>query len=147
MPEARELSYSECEALLRAGVAGRVAVTTPTGPQIIPLNYSVVDSAIIVRTSPDSQLGTFGPGAILAFEVDHLDHAYAQGWSVVGRGRADVVTDEVALRHIRAVWEPRPWASGARPLFLRIPWGELTGRQLGTGWDPMRAVPSRCPRA
>ena len=143
MPEARELSYSECEALLRAGVAGRVALTTPTGPQIVPLNYSVVDSAIILRTSPDSILGTHGPDAILAFEVDHFDHAYQQGWSVVARGRAGVVQDEKALKHIRSVWEPRPWASGERPLFLRIPCTELTGRQLGAGWDAMRDLPRR----
>jgi hypothetical protein len=80
---------------------------------------------------------------MLAFEVDHFDHAYQQGWSVVARGRASVVQDEAALKHITAVWEPRPWASGTRPLFLRIAWTELTGRQLGTGWDPMRELPQR----
>jgi len=143
MREPRELSYSECEALLRGGVAGRVALTTPTGPQIIPLNYSVVDSAVILRTAPGSILGTYGPDAILALEVDHLDHTFQQGWSVVARGRAEVVEDEAALKHIRAVWEPRPWASGERPLFLRIFWSELTGRQLGTGWDPMQELPQR----
>ena len=143
MPDARELSYSECEALLRAGVAGREALMTPTGPQIVPLNYSEVDSAIVVRTAPAGILGRHGPGAIVAFEVDHFHHAYQQGWSVVARGRADVVQEAAALRHIRSVWEPRPWASGARPMFLRIAWTELTGRQLGTGWDPLREQPHR----
>jgi nitroimidazol reductase NimA-like FMN-containing flavoprotein (pyridoxamine 5'-phosphate oxidase superfamily) len=142
MPDSRELSYSECEALLRAGVAGRVALMSPTGPQIVPLNYSVVDSTIIVRTSPESVLGKYGPDAVLAFEVDGFDHAYQQGWSVVARGRAGVVRDVTALKRIAAVWEPRPWASGVRSLFLRIAWTELTGRQLGTGWDPMRSLRS-----
>lgn len=143
MPDSRELSYSECEALLRAGVTGRVALSTPTGPQIVPLNYSVVDSGIILRTSPYSVLGTYGRDATLAFEVDHLDHAHQRGWSVVARGRAEVVHDQSEIAHIRSVWEPRPWASGVRALFLRVRWNELTGRQLGTGWDPLRELPYR----
>ena len=143
MPDSRELTYSECEALLRGGVAGRVAVSTPSGPHIVPLNYSVVDSALIVRTSPYSVLGTYGRGSTLAFEVDHFDHARSRGWSVVARGRAEVVQDADELNHIRSVWEPRPWAAGPRALFLRIRWTELTGRQLGEDWQPMRELPYR----
>lgn len=143
MPDSRELSYSECEGFLRAGVTGRVAMSTPGGPQIVPVNYSVVDAAIIVRTSPYSVLGTYGRDTTLAFEIDHFDHANQRGWSVVARGRADVVHDQAELDHIRAVWEPRPWASGVRTLFLRIRWSELSGRQLGTGWDPRSEMPVR----
>lgn len=143
MPDSRELSYSECEAFLRAGITGRVAMSTPGGPQIVPVNYSVVDNAIIVRTSPYSLLGTYGRDTTLAFEIDHFDHANQRGWSVVARGRADVVHDQAELDHIRNVWEPRPWASGVRTLFVRIRWTELSGRQLGTGWDPRSEMPVR----
>ncbi|WP_392545353.1 pyridoxamine 5'-phosphate oxidase family protein [Oryzobacter telluris] len=132
MPHPRPLSYSECTALLRSGVAGRLALAAPDGPHIVPLNYSVVDSAIVVRTSPYSLLGTHGRGAMVAFEVDAFDAASRQGWSVVARGRAEVVREQVEVDHIRAVWEPQPWASGGRALFLRIPWSELTGRRLGS---------------
>lgn len=140
MPDSHELSYSECETLLRACVAGRVALSTPTGPQIVPVNYSVVDSAIILRTSAYSILGTYGREATLAFEVDRFDEQHERGWSVVARGRAEVITDQAALGHIRKVWEPRPWAGGTRGLFLRIPWTELTGRQLGTGWHALASL-------
>lgn len=143
MPESLELSYSECETLLRAGVVGRVALSTPDGPQIVPVNYSIVDSAIIVRTSAYSLLGTYGRGATLAFEVDHFDQDNHRGWSVVARGRADVVADQEDLDHIRKVWEPRPWAGGVRGLFMRIPWTELTGRQLGRGWQPLAELAYR----
>ena len=143
MSETRELSYSECEALLRAGVTGRVALSAPDGPQIVPVNYSVVDGAIILRTSPYSVLGTYGRGTTLAFEVDHFDHAYHRGWSVVARGRSEVVDDPTEIAHIRSVWEPRPWAGGARALVMRIRWSELTGRQLGGGWEPLRDLPYR----
>ena len=143
MPESRELSLSECEALLRAGVAGRIALSTPTGPQIFPVNYSVVDGHVVVRTSPYSVLGTHGRDATLAFEVDQFDHTRQRGWSVVLRGRAEVVTDADELDHVRRTWPPHPWASGVRPLFLRIPGTEISGRQLGSGWDPMADLPVR----
>ena len=141
MSDSRELSWSECEALLRSGMAGRVALATANGPHIVPVNYSVVDSAVVLSTSPYSMLGTYGRDSTVAFEVDHFDYAYRRGWSVVARGRVEVVDDPAELKHIRSVWEPTPWASGLRNLFLRIPWEELSGRQLGTGWDPMRETP------
>jgi nitroimidazol reductase NimA-like FMN-containing flavoprotein (pyridoxamine 5'-phosphate oxidase superfamily) len=133
--ESLELSSTECELLLRAGVAGRIAVSTPNGPHIVPVNYSVVDDAIVVRTSAYSLLGTHGRNVVLAFEVDHVDHAQQHGWSVQARGRSEVVTGADDLEHIRTSWAPRPWAAGTRNLFLRIPWNDLTGRRLGLGWS------------
>ena len=51
MPEIDELSFSECQALLRAGVFGRMAVSAQDGPLLVPVNYSVSDAAIIIRTA------------------------------------------------------------------------------------------------
>lgn len=134
MPESRELDRQECERLLRAGIVGRFALSTPEGPHIIPVNYAVVDETIVVRTSSYSILGTHGRDAMLAFEVDHVDHDRHVGWSVVARGRgwAEVDPDEVA--RIREGWTPRPWASGQRSLFIRMRWDSLTGRSLGDDW-------------
>lgn len=143
MTESRELRLHECEALLRAGVVGRVGITTSTGPHILPVNYSVVDGAIIFRTSPYSLLGTYGRDTLLAFEIDYFDHTYHRGCSVLARGRSSVVSDAAELDHIRKVWEPQPWASGIRTLFIRLHWTELTGRQLGDGWDPLRELPGQ----
>ena len=131
MAEIRELSYAECRAMLVRQQAGRVAVSTPDGPHIIPLNYSVVDEHIIFRTSPFSVLATYGRNAKLAFEVDHFRDQQQVGWSVVVRGRADVITDPEELGHIRQVWPPYPWADGARNLYFRLSWQEVTGRTLG----------------
>ena len=49
MQEAIDLSPDQCERLLRAGIAGRVALSSPDGPHITPVNYSVVGDAIIIR--------------------------------------------------------------------------------------------------
>ena len=131
MAELRELSYTECRALLAREQTGRVAVSTPDGPHIVPLNYSVVDESIVFRTTPFSVLATYGRNTNLAFEVDSFHEPRRVGWSVVARGRADVVLDPEELQHIRMIWPPDPWADGPRHLHFRLTWRELTGRTLG----------------
>ena len=110
MNESFDLSTTECEELLRAGLVGRVAACTPNGPHILPVNYSVVDDAIVLRTTPYSLLGSQASGTVLALEVDQFDYEYHRGWSVVARGRAKVVVDTAELEHIRETWNPAAWA-------------------------------------
>jgi nitroimidazol reductase NimA-like FMN-containing flavoprotein (pyridoxamine 5'-phosphate oxidase superfamily) len=144
MQDPVELSLDQCRTLLCSGVVGRVALATGSGPQIVPINYSVVDDAIIMRTSPYSMLGRHGINARAAFEVDQFDHEYQHGWSVVAHGTATPIEDPADFEHIRAIWEPRPWAGGAsRNLYLRLAWTELTGRRLGGSWDLMAGLESR----
>ncbi len=143
MNEPFELSPDECRALLSAGLVGRVAICTPVGPHIVPVNYAVVDDSVVLRTSPYSVLGSHARGTILALEVDQFDYERQHGWSVVARGRGETVTDAEELTHIRTVWEPRAWAAGQRNLYLRIRWTDLTGRRLGTGWNPSDELPVR----
>jgi uncharacterized protein len=137
MPESRDLDPQECERLLTAGVVGRVALSTPDGPHIMRVNYTVVDESIVIRTSSYSVLGTYGRNAMLAFEVDHdgledapdlLGH---EGWTVVARGRGWAEVDPEQVARIRDGWHPRPWAPGNRNLYLRMRWDTLTGRSLG----------------
>lgn len=143
MHEAIDLTRTECEHLLRTGIGGRIALSAPDGPHIVPVNYSVVDDAIIVRTSPYSVLGTYGRDSVLAFEVDQFDHERQRGWSVVVRGRGEVVNNADELDHIRSTWEPRPWAAGARTLHVRLRWSEVSGRRIGHAWDLDGALPVR----
>ena len=137
MPESRELSVQQCDALLRIGIAGRVAISTPIGPHMVPVNYTIVDDAIVIRTSPYSLLVTHGRDTMIAFAIDGFDRDRERGWSVQARGRAEVVTSREELDHIREVADPSPWASGVRSLYLRMCWTELSGRQLGANWDPV----------
>jgi nitroimidazol reductase NimA-like FMN-containing flavoprotein (pyridoxamine 5'-phosphate oxidase superfamily) len=130
MPETRDLTRDECRELLGAGSVGRVAVATPAGPHIVPVNYAVVDGALVVRTTPYSLLGTYGRDTTLAFEIDCADTQHECGWSVVARGRSEVLHDPDDVDEARAA-VPRPWAGGQRSLFLRIPMEELSGRRLG----------------
>jgi nitroimidazol reductase NimA-like FMN-containing flavoprotein (pyridoxamine 5'-phosphate oxidase superfamily) len=143
MNEPFDLSTEECRELLTAGLVGRVAVCTPVGPHVVPVNYAVVDAAVVLRTSPYSVLGSHARGSILAVEVDQFDYERQRGWSVVARGRAEAVTTADELKHIRSVWDPNAWASGQRNLYLRVRWSELTGRRLGPGWELTSGLPVR----
>lgn len=126
-----DLSQSQSRALLSEGTVGRVAVVAPDGPHIIPVNYTMVDEAIIIRTSPYTVLATYGRDAVVALEADAIDRTTRSGWSVVARGRTEVVLDSREIQHIRQVSEPAPWADGTRNLYLRLRCSELSGRRIG----------------
>ena len=140
-----DLSREDCARLLTAGIAGRVGISTPTGPHILPVNYAVDEDSILIRTTAYSLLGTYGRDAQLCFEVDQFDYELKRGWSVSVRGRASYVDDPAELTEIARSWQQRPWAAGQRNLVVRIPWTEVTGRQLGGVWDPWEHLPVRRP--
>lgn len=133
MRQLTDLTYDQCHELIRAGGIGRVAVCTPSGPHIVPVNYAVVDDSVVFRTAPYTVLGTYARNAVVAFEIDALDPEYQSGWSVVAHGRARVVEDADELLEIQQTWDPDPWAGGSRVLYLRLPWDQLTGRRTGSG--------------
>jgi uncharacterized protein len=138
-----ELSYEKCHELLSGGVLGRAAVCTPSGPRIMPVNYAIVDDSVVFRTTPYSVLGTYAWNTQVAFEVDHVDYETHQGWSVVATGRGSLVDDGEELAGIRESWNPKPWAGGARMLYVRLRWDELSARRLGTGWTRENEMPVR----
>jgi nitroimidazol reductase NimA-like FMN-containing flavoprotein (pyridoxamine 5'-phosphate oxidase superfamily) len=145
MHEPVELTVEECLDLLNGGVVGRVAMATPMGPRIVPVNYAMYDGAIVFRTTPYSELGSYGRNIDLAFEIDHLDFDRQEGWSVVALGRAEMVEDPDELRTIRDGWDPTPWVAGPRHLYLKLRWREITGRRLAG--DGTRGSVSPVPQA
>jgi nitroimidazol reductase NimA-like FMN-containing flavoprotein (pyridoxamine 5'-phosphate oxidase superfamily) len=126
-----DLTYQTALDLLRRNELGRVAVCTPSGPRIFPVNYSVHRDSLVFRTAPYTVLGTYADGSLLALEIDGLDHEQRTGWSVVATGRASVIDEPAEIDAIRAEADPSPWASGQRLLYVRLRWEELTGRRIG----------------
>jgi nitroimidazol reductase NimA-like FMN-containing flavoprotein (pyridoxamine 5'-phosphate oxidase superfamily) len=143
MGDLEEIRYDECEALLRAGVLGRMGLSRATGPEIVPVNYVVVDGAILARTSPGSLLDRFADGAALVFEVDGVNYERWHGWSVVARGRGQRVTRDDLTDEERRAPGPPAWVTRAEETWIRLPWVTLTGRRIGKGWSPLAEMPVR----
>ncbi|MGW4079246.1 helix-turn-helix domain-containing protein [Streptomyces asiaticus] len=128
-PQLLELDPTECWARLATHGVGRVSVSTSRGPVIIPVNYSVIDGAVVFRTAPDAA-PVAAAGAEVAFEVDHIDEALSQGWSVLVVGRAGLVTEPAAVRELADRAFTTPWPGGSRDLWLRIEPTSITGRRI-----------------
>lgn len=129
------LDRDECLRLLGRRGVGRVAVWTDTGPLVVPVNYVVAGDEVVFRTAS----GTALTQAILkhhvsdvAFEVDRIDDALQQGWSVLVVGTAHEVAatpgqSDVLRRRLR------PWAGGVRDVVLAVPLARVTGRRVDPG--------------
>ncbi|MCX5317545.1 pyridoxamine 5'-phosphate oxidase family protein [Streptomyces sp. NBC_00154] len=128
-PRLRDLGPDECRARLATHGVGRVAVSTPDGPAVVPVNYEVIDDAIVFRTAPDS-VPAAAVGTDVAFEVDHVDEAMSQGWSVLVVGPARVVTEPDAVRRLAVRAHSKPWAGGEREMWVSIRPTRLTGRRI-----------------
>ncbi|MFE7160385.1 helix-turn-helix domain-containing protein [Streptomyces sp. NPDC057636] len=128
-PELIELSVEECWARLSTHGVGRVAIEGPAGPFVVPLNYSVVDGTIAYRTAPDAAPAT-AIGAQVAFEVDQIDEALSQGWSVLLQGHARAVSDADTERRLNALAYSEPWAGGERDMWVRIDPDSISGRRI-----------------
>jgi nitroimidazol reductase NimA-like FMN-containing flavoprotein (pyridoxamine 5'-phosphate oxidase superfamily) len=123
------LTAAECYDLLSPGGVGRVAFTTTDGPVVLPVNYAMAGQTVIFRTAPDTLLAGYLDGPA-GFEVDRLDEALSQGWSVLVTGRAVRVTSEAEVRHLEHHASVRPWAGGARDVYVRIIPRKITGRRI-----------------
>jgi hypothetical protein len=89
---------------------------------------------VIFRTSGSSGVGAdIQVNAALAqrvsFDVDHLDDALGEGWSVLLSGTARVVTDPAELDRVKAL-DIEPWAGGERDVYVRLVPTEITGRRI-----------------
>ena len=128
-PVVTKLTPTECRRLITAGGVGRIAFGTTSGPIVLPVNFAVVAGTIIIRTGEGTAIDGHGDGQV-AFEVDHIDEALSQGWSVLVRGHAHRVTHPAELdrmRHDVTLW---PWPGDDRDVYVRIIPDIVTGRRI-----------------
>jgi hypothetical protein len=64
----------------------------------------------------------------VSFEVDRVDEAMSEGWSVLVTGRVRRVSPD-ELRQIEKL-AVEPWAGGQRSVYLRLETHEVTGRRI-----------------
>jgi nitroimidazol reductase NimA-like FMN-containing flavoprotein (pyridoxamine 5'-phosphate oxidase superfamily) len=129
-----ELDEAESLRLISAGGIGRIAYQSRFGPAVLPVNYRWHDGMVVFRTTrhsaldEDLQTGIAGGDYRVAFEIDEIDVAGRQGWSVLIQGPAHHVSDAERESAERAGVEP--WPAGERELFIRIVPSRVTGRRI-----------------
>ncbi len=128
-PALDTLEGDECRALISAGGVGRVVFSEPRGPVALPVNFRMLGDDVVFRTVPGSALVASARQGRISFEVDHLDEALTEGWSVLISGAAHVVVDPEELRQAQALGV-EPWAGGPRDTYVRIVLREMTGRRI-----------------
>jgi transcriptional regulator with XRE-family HTH domain len=128
-PVVTKLMPAECSRLIAAGGVGRIAFGTASGPVVLPVNFAVVAGSIVIRTGQGTLIEGHAYSQV-AFEVDHIDDALCQGWSVLVRGPAHRVVHQAELRRLRqdaAIW---PWPGGDGDVYVRIVPDKITGRRI-----------------
>jgi Pyridoxamine 5'-phosphate oxidase/Helix-turn-helix domain len=128
-PVPEPLAPAQCRGYLGTGGVGRVVFAGPRGPEAIPVNYAMLDGDIVVRTGRQTSLVCRAAQTRVSFEVDHLDQALAEGWSVLASGLARVINTPSELETVRSLGI-EPWAGGDKDTYLRIAVTDMTGRRI-----------------
>ncbi len=126
----RDLTEAECRGLIAAGGIGRfLFVQAGRGPVAIPVNFKFDGTDVLFRTSNDSEIAEGIHQQPVSFDVDHLDDALGEGWSVLLTGTAREITEDAELHRAQAL-DIEPWAAGERKMYVRLTPNQVTGRRI-----------------
>jgi uncharacterized protein len=123
------LPEPECWTKLAEHQVGRLVVSVGAQPDIFPVNYTLDDGTIVVRTAEGTKLAAALMGQRVAFEIDHIDECDRVGWSVVVHGEARESRTLPSVIHDQDL-DLEPWATGDKARFIHIHPHRVTGRQL-----------------
>ena len=126
--ELRTLTPEQCAAHLESGGVGRLVFLTERGPVAHPVNFAMYDGDVVVSTTPN-QANQLESQQRAAFEIDRVDEAMREGWSVLVSGPARRVDNPDELVELSAL-ELEPWAGGNRHAVVRIRAEIVTGRVI-----------------
>ena len=75
----------------------------------------------------------------MAFEADHYDAALTDGWSVIVKGRAHVLSTSAEIGEAEGA-HLRPWTATQKLRYVRVNASEITGRRFKFGPEREHAV-------
>lgn len=124
------LDVDTCLELLASQPVGRVAYMDAGTPVVLPVNHRIEGREVVFRTTYGSKLAAALMERPVAFEVDAYSADTRSGWSVLVRGRAEVLFDP-AESSTQSGPAPRPWADAVeRGWWVRIHPEEISGRRI-----------------
>ncbi|MBJ7450450.1 MAG: pyridoxamine 5'-phosphate oxidase family protein [Blastococcus sp.] len=131
---AQALDDGECRRLLATAAYGRLVFTRGALPVVQPMRFRIRDEQVLMATRSGSRLSRAVRGAVVAFEVDHLDTVTGAGWTVTAVGPAHVLTDpdDIAAAALLGL---RTWIPTASYSYVAVQIGILRGCCMSPGTD------------
>ena len=124
------MTAAECKQHLAGGGIGRFLFVEPgRGPVAIPVNFRMDGDDVVFRTGNGNSISAGLHERRVSFDVDHVDDALREGWSVLVTGKAHIITDHADLARAEAL-HIEPWAGGDRPVYVRLAGSQITGRRI-----------------
>jgi uncharacterized protein len=129
------LSEAECWSFLSSVSLGRLVTIMGGRCEIFPVNFVTQRRTVLFRTAQGTKLYSAVMSDQVAFEAD--DHTVAEGWSVIIRGRAHLLSDNAEIFDAQEA-PLLPWLATLKPHFVRVIALEITGRRFKFGPEPHR---------
>jgi transcriptional regulator with XRE-family HTH domain len=124
------MTVPECRQYLAGGGIGRFLFVEPgRGPVAIPVNFQMDGDDVVFRTGSEGSVAAGVHQSPVSFDVDHLDDALSEGWSVLVTGEARVITDPGEIARAAAL-NIEPWAGGDKAAYVRLTARQITGRRI-----------------
>jgi len=122
------LPLEVCLRLLESVPVGRVSFCTDGEVVTLPVNHVVDGQDVVFRTDRGSKLSAADRRDHVAFEADDYDPRTRTGWSVLVKGRAEVVREDAEIQRLSRLGL-YPWVTAVdRPFWIRIRPISVTGR-------------------
>jgi len=125
------LDQVECWDLVAGGGVGRLVFDSERGPTALPVNFRVFDREVVFRTEPGSHFDQLDGAERVGLEVDHIDDAFSQGWSVLVTGTVRPPADDAELDRVQHL-DVSPWAGGEKEHYRILESCQITGRRIST---------------
>jgi nitroimidazol reductase NimA-like FMN-containing flavoprotein (pyridoxamine 5'-phosphate oxidase superfamily) len=117
-----------CLLLLASVPVGRVSFYIGGEVVTLPVNHAVDGQEVVFRTDRGSKLSASERQDLVAFEADDYDPETRTGWSVLIKGRAEVIHEDSDIQRLSQLGL-HPWVTTVEhPFWVRIRPTSITGR-------------------
>lgn len=117
-----------CRRLLQEVPVGWLAHCTDGVVHLRPVNFSVYEAEVVVRSGYGESLTAAAAGTVMTFGAGSFDETTRTGWSVTVVGRAHLLGDELVNP---GAAPPDVWAGLDRTVAIAVPMTTVTGRRVG----------------
>lgn len=127
------LNDDEAWRLLSSVPLGRLVTAFGGQLEIFPVNFVTQRGTVLFRTAEGTKLFTTVMSDKVLFEAD--DHTSDEGWSVILRGTADVLTSAEEVHEADRA-QLMPWVPTEKLRYVRITPTEISARRFRFGPEP-----------